>query len=137
MLAGDPNRRTLDVNDPAQDAVGYTCLGTADLTRKHGMPIFDHLVLTAQNFPPRVVPTACALSCTFRIAGMALTYTDAKADVRDGIHSWLEGSKHVVYGEGKYDAQGAKCPPSHPKRIMSLLYEFAFTVSSLPLRVQY
>lgn len=51
--------------------------------------------------------------------------------IRDGIHSWLEGSKHVAYGDGKYDAQGAKCPPTHPKRIMSLLYEFTFVVSSL------
>jgi hypothetical protein len=48
--------------------------------------------------------------------------------IRDGIHSWLEGSKHVVYGEGIYDTQGPKCPPTHPKRIMSLLYEFSFAV---------
>jgi hypothetical protein len=74
MLAGDPNRRTLDVSDPAQDAVGYTCLGTTNVTRQHGMPVFDHLVLTAQNFPPSDVPTACALSCTSQIAGMALKY---------------------------------------------------------------
>jgi hypothetical protein len=51
--------------------------------------------------------------------------------IRDGIHSWLEGSKHVVYGEGIYDTQGPKCPPTHPKRIMSLLYEFSFTVRPL------
>ena len=51
--------------------------------------------------------------------------------IRDGIHSWLEGSKHVAYGDGKYDAQGAKCPPTHPKRIMSLLFEFTFVVRSL------
>lgn len=49
MLAGDPNRRTLDVNDPAQDAVGYTCLGASDLTRRHGMVVFSQLVLTTQN----------------------------------------------------------------------------------------
>jgi hypothetical protein len=36
---------------------------------------------------------------------------------RDGINSWLEGSKHVSYGEGQFD-QGGKCPPTHPKRIM-------------------
>jgi hypothetical protein len=27
MLAGDQNRRTLDLSDPAQDAVRYVCLG--------------------------------------------------------------------------------------------------------------
>lgn len=27
MLAGDPDRRTIDLDDPAQDAVRYVCLG--------------------------------------------------------------------------------------------------------------
>jgi hypothetical protein len=27
MMAGDANRRTLDVSDPAQDAIRYVCLG--------------------------------------------------------------------------------------------------------------
>lgn len=42
MLAGDPDRRTLDVSDPAQDAVGYTCLGGTghELDRQHGMTVF-------------------------------------------------------------------------------------------------
>lgn len=51
------------------------------------------------------------------------------------MNNWLEGkwvftdliirrsltmtpSKHVAYGEGRYDG-GGKCPDTHPKRIMS------------------
>lgn len=36
---------------------------------------------------------------------------------RDGVNAWLEGSKHVSYGEGRFDG-GGQCPPTHPKRIM-------------------
>jgi hypothetical protein len=36
---------------------------------------------------------------------------------RDGVNNWLEGSKHVSYGSGRYD-DGSECPSTHPKRIM-------------------
>jgi hypothetical protein len=36
MLAGDPNRRTFDESDPAQDAVRYVCLGS-NIPEGHGM----------------------------------------------------------------------------------------------------
>jgi hypothetical protein len=74
MLAGDPNRRTLDTSDPAQAAVGYTCLG-GNTTRRHGMAMFDQLELTRQNFQPSTAPKACVPSSTFQIAGTTLTYT--------------------------------------------------------------
>ncbi|CAD6573504.1 MAG: hypothetical protein TREMPRED_000836 [Tremellales sp. Tagirdzhanova-0007] len=45
--------------------------------------------------------------------------------IRDGVNNWLEGSKHVTYGAGQFD-QGGVCPPTHPKRIMGLFYEFIF-----------
>jgi len=35
MLAGDPTRRTLDISDPAQDAIRYVCLG-GNLEESHG-----------------------------------------------------------------------------------------------------
>jgi hypothetical protein len=35
MLAGDPNRRTFDESDPAQDAVRYVCLGS-NIPEGHG-----------------------------------------------------------------------------------------------------
>lgn len=79
MLAGDPNRRTLDLSDPAQQAVGYVCLG-GNTTRRHGMTVSSQRVLTTQNFPPSDAPAACAPSYTSQIAGMALTYTGARAD---------------------------------------------------------
>jgi len=79
MLAGDPDRRTLDVSDPAQDAVGYSCLGN-DTTRTHGMPVSDQPVLTSQNSQSSIAPRVCVPSCISPTAGMALTYTNTQAD---------------------------------------------------------
>jgi hypothetical protein len=53
MLAGDPTRRTLDISDPAQDAIRYVCLG-GNLEETHGMsPIIDliRFWLTIESSP--------------------------------------------------------------------------------------
>jgi hypothetical protein len=40
----------------------------------------------------------------------------------------------VSYGEGRFDG-GGQCPPTHPKRIMGLFYEFIFHVSHIGVDV--
>lgn len=42
----------------------------------------------------------------------------------------------MSYGEGRFDG-GGQCPPTHPKRIMGLFYEFIFHVSSLERDIGY
>ncbi|WWC73343.1 uncharacterized protein I206_107310 [Kwoniella pini CBS 10737] len=101
MLAGNAKRSTYDENDYTNAAISYTCLGVSGKADTHAFPEY---------------------SCP----------DDLRANIFfpncwDGVNNWLEGSKHVAYpASGGHDS-GGPCPATHPKRIMSLFYEFHFT----------
>ena len=68
MLAGDPDRRTLDVSDPAQDGIRYTCLG-GDVTETHGTPVSIEAGLTYQSSLSRTAQRVYELRPFSHIAG--------------------------------------------------------------------
>jgi len=99
MLAGSASRNDLDLNDREDQAISYVCLG--------GNTPEGH------EFPKERCKNGLRAQVYF-------------PHCWDGINNWLAGSKHVSYGaEGRADG-GGKCPPTHPKRIMGLFYEFIF-----------
>ncbi|WWC91463.1 uncharacterized protein L201_006409 [Kwoniella dendrophila CBS 6074] len=99
MLSGDPDRRTLDLDDPSQAAIEYVCLGN-DVTPSNA-------------FPERSCPEDLRAQITF-------------PNCWDGKNVWLDGSKHVSYpSSGRFDS-GGPCPSTHPYRIPTLFYEFHF-----------
>ncbi|WWC91452.1 uncharacterized protein L201_006398 [Kwoniella dendrophila CBS 6074] len=104
MLAGSSKRSTYDDNDYSNKAISYTCL---DFSGAPGKP-------DTHEFPPYSCPDDLRANVFF-------------PNCWDGVNTWLEGSKHVAYpASGGHDS-GGPCPATHPKRIMSLFYEFHFT----------
>ncbi|WVQ81577.1 hypothetical protein IAT38_003701 [Cryptococcus sp. DSM 104549] len=101
MLAGSATRNTFDKDDYTNAAISYVCLG-AD-----GAP-------ETNAFPERNCPQDLRAQVFF-------------PNCWDGVNTWLEGSKHVAYPVSGGHDQGGPCPATHPKRIMSLFYEFHFT----------
>lgn len=100
MLAGNPNRVTFTKGDSTNEAVSYVCLDYKGGSSE------------GNAFPTKSCPDGLRAQVFF-------------PSCWDGVNNWLEGSKHVTYGEGNYNG-GGKCPASHPKRIMALFYEFVF-----------
>jgi hypothetical protein len=78
MLAGDPNRRTLDLSDPAQDAIRYTCLG-GNLTETHGMTVTEELGLMAQSSRSQFAQAVYEPKRFSHIAGMSSRTSKAQA----------------------------------------------------------
>jgi hypothetical protein len=78
MLAGDPNRRTLDLSDPAQDAIRYTCLG-GNLTETHGMTATDELELMTQSSRSQCAQAVYEPKHFSHIAGMSPHISKAPA----------------------------------------------------------
>ncbi|TYJ52512.1 hypothetical protein B9479_006872 [Cryptococcus floricola] len=104
MLAGDASRNTYNESDYTNNAISYVCLGV------DGSP-------QTNAFPEQSCPDDLRAQVFF-------------PNCWDGFNTWLEGSKHVAYPtSGGFD-QGGPCPATHPKRIMSLFYEFHFSVST-------
>ncbi|RXK35632.1 hypothetical protein M231_07112 [Tremella mesenterica] len=99
MLVGDPNRQTYNESDPTNAAISYACLGVSGPET----PAFP-----TQSCPSNLRAQAFFPHCW------------------DGINNWLPNSAHVAFSsEGNYNG-GGKCPDSHPKRIMSLFYEWHY-----------
>ncbi|WVQ64087.1 uncharacterized protein L199_002246 [Kwoniella botswanensis] len=103
MLAGSSKRSTYDDNDYTNKAISYTCLDYSG----PGKP-------DTREFPEYSCPQDLRANIFF-------------PNCWDGVNNWLEGSKHVAYpASGGFDS-GGPCPATHPKRIMSLFYEFHFS----------
>ncbi|WVN91183.1 uncharacterized protein L203_106440 [Cryptococcus depauperatus CBS 7841] len=100
MLAGDPSRTTYNKSDYTNAAISYACLGAGRLPETGA-------------FPERNCPSGLRAQVFF-------------PNCWDGVNTWLPGSKHVAYpASGGHDS-GGPCPATHPKRIMSLFYEFFY-----------
>nr|XP_019047877.1 hypothetical protein I302_04497 [Kwoniella bestiolae CBS 10118]OCF26807.1 hypothetical protein I302_04497 [Kwoniella bestiolae CBS 10118] len=123
MLAGSSKRSTYDDNDYTNKAISYTCLDYSGPGKPdtHGVfapvPLADTALadcVSFQGFPEYSCPQDLRANLFF-------------PNCWDGVNNWLEGSKHVSYpASGGHDS-GGPCPATHPKRLMSLFYEFHFT----------
>lgn len=112
MLAGDMSRRTYNASDKTNQAVSFACLDYAgghqgDPEWKERPDFFKHNCpdgLRAQVFFP---------SCW------------------DGVNVDSPNHKdHVAYPTQQYN--GGVCPTSHPVQIISLFYEFIYSVGDYP-----
>ncbi|WVR09238.1 hypothetical protein IAU60_006302 [Kwoniella sp. DSM 27419] len=101
MIAGNPSRTTYDPNDYSNKAISYVCLG------RDGAP-------ETGAFPTQSCPSDLRAQIFF-------------PNCWDGVNNWLEGSKHVAYPTSQGYNSGGPCPATHPKRIMSVFYEFHFS----------
>ncbi|WVQ81576.1 hypothetical protein IAT38_003700 [Cryptococcus sp. DSM 104549] len=100
MLAGNAKRTTYDADDYTNAAINYVCLGI------DGSP-------ATPAFPEQSCPQDLRAQVFF-------------PNCWDGKNEWLEGSAHVAYPVSGGHEGGGPCPSTHPKRIMSLFYEFHF-----------
>ena len=80
MLAGDPNRRTFDESDPAQDAVRYVCLGS-NIPEGHGTTFCFLLGLElTRRIPQRTVQGWYASSDLFPSLLVCLSHDELRQD---------------------------------------------------------
>ncbi|WVQ64088.1 uncharacterized protein L199_002247 [Kwoniella botswanensis] len=101
MVAGNPSRTTYNASNYADKAISYVCLGV------NGAP-------ETGEFPKQSCPNDLRAQVFF-------------PNCWDGVNNWLPNSAHVHYPLSQGYNSGGPCPASHPKRILSVFYEFHFT----------
>ncbi|WWC91451.1 uncharacterized protein L201_006397 [Kwoniella dendrophila CBS 6074] len=101
MVAGNPSRITYNSSNYAEKAISYVCLGVNGAPETNGFP--------TQSCPNDLRAQVFFPNCW------------------DGINTYLPNSAHVAYPTTDGYNSGGKCPSTHPKRILSIFYEFHFT----------
>ncbi|WVW79154.1 hypothetical protein I302_101120 [Kwoniella bestiolae CBS 10118] len=101
MVAGNPSRTTYNASNYADKAISYVCLGV------NGAP-------ESGEFPKQSCPNDLRAQVFF-------------PNCWDGVNNWLPNSAHVHYPLSQGYNSGGPCPASHPKRILSVFFEFHFT----------
>ncbi|WWC64285.1 uncharacterized protein I303_106895 [Kwoniella dejecticola CBS 10117] len=101
MVAGNPSRTTYNASNYADKAISYVCLGV------NGAP-------ETGAFPKQSCPNDLRAQVFF-------------PNCWDGINTYLPNSAHVAYPTSQGYNSGGPCPKTHPKRILSVFYEFHFT----------
>ncbi|WWC73344.1 uncharacterized protein I206_107311 [Kwoniella pini CBS 10737] len=101
MVAGNPSRTTYNASNYADNAISYVCLGVNG-ARETGA------------FPTQSCPNDLRAQVFF-------------PNCWDGVNTYLPNSAHVAYPLSQGYNSGGPCPKTHPKRILSIFYEFHFT----------
>jgi len=113
MIAGSPMRRTYNASNVADNAVSYVC---QDFAGGHdGDPNWKQ----RNDFFPQNCPNSMRAQVLF-------------PPCWDGKRLSSSDNSHVSYP--LKDVEHGKCPPSHPKRFITLFIEAVFDVQNFPYR---